>query len=86
MDDCYNSIEIWRKQKENKIYCYSYFYYLVCDLADREAGLVEDGDDALVLLLYQVADDAVVEVLDGSPLDPLSLVLLLFLFQHQLDE
>ena len=34
----------------------------------------------------QVHDDLVVEVLDVLPLDALSLVLLLFLFQHQLNE
>ena len=34
----------------------------------------------------QVHDDLVVEVLDVLPLDALSLVLFLFLFQHQLNE
>ena len=37
-------------------------------------------------LVDQLADDHVVEVVDVLPLDPLPLVLLLLLLQHQLDE
>ena len=55
-------------------------------LPDIKTGLVHHGDDSLVLLLYQLADDDVVEVVDVLPLDPLPLVLLLLLLQHQLDE
>ena len=58
----------------------------VGDLAHVEARLVHDGDDPLVRLVDQVADDHVVEVVDVLPLDPLPLVLLLLLLQHQLDE
>lgn len=36
----------------------------VGDLAPGQAGLIQDGDDALVRLLHQVHDDLVVEVLD----------------------
>lgn len=36
----------------------------VSDVAHGEAGLVQDGDDALVRLLYQVHNDLVVEVVD----------------------
>ena len=35
---------------------------LVCDLADIETSLVEDGEDASVLSLDQVTDDLVVEI------------------------
>lgn len=49
----------------------------VGDVAHGEAGLVQDGDDALVRLLHQVDDDLVVEVVDldakggqGSSLTP----------------
>ena len=58
----------------------------VGDLANVEARLVHDGDDPLVRLVDQLADDHVVEVVDVLPLDPLPLVLLLLLLQHQLDE
>ena len=58
----------------------------VGDLADVEARLVHDRDDPLVRLVDQLADDHVVEVVDVLPLDPLPLVLLLLLLQHQLDE
>ena len=58
----------------------------VGDLADVEARLVHDRDDPLVGLVDQLADDHVVEVVDVLPLDPLPLVLLLLLLQHQLDE
>ena len=37
-------------------------------------------------LVYQLADDHVVEVVNVLPLDALPLVLLLLLLQHQLDE
>lgn len=36
----------------------------VGDVAHSEAGLVQDGDDALVRLLHQVDNDLVVEVVD----------------------
>lgn len=36
----------------------------VGDVAYGEAGLVQDGDDALVRLLHQVDNDLVVEVVD----------------------
>lgn len=36
----------------------------VSDVAHGEAGLVQDGDDALVRLLHQVNNDLVVEVVD----------------------
>ena len=58
----------------------------VGDLANIEARLVHDCDDSLVRLVDQLADDHVVEVVDVLPLDPLPLVLLLLLLQHQLDE
>ena len=58
----------------------------VGDLPNVEARLVHDGDDPLVRLIDQLADDHVVEVVDVLPLDPLPLVLLLLLLQHQLDE
>ena len=57
---------------------------LIRHLANIEAGLVHQRDHPLVLLLYQLADDHVVEVLDVLPLDAFSLVLLLLLLQHQL--
>ena len=41
--------------------------HLVGDLAHVHAGLVQHGEDALVLLLHQVHDDLVVEVVDLSP-------------------
>ena len=40
----------------------------VADLSRPEALLVQHGDDALVTLLHQVADDLVVKVLHGLPL------------------
>ena len=58
----------------------------VGDLANIEASLVHDRNDPLVRLVNQLADDHVVEVVDVLPLDPLPLVLLLLLLQHQLDE
>ena len=58
----------------------------VGDLPNVEARLVHDRDDPLVRLVDQLADDHVVEVVDVLPLDPLPLVLLLLLLQHQLDE
>ena len=60
--------------------------HLVSDLAHIEAGLVHQCDNALVLLLYQLTDDNIVEVLYVLPLDALPLVLLLLLLQHQLNE
>lgn len=36
----------------------------VGDLADVHAGVIQDGDDPLVLLLHQVHDDLIVEVVD----------------------
>lgn len=36
----------------------------VGDVADGEAGFVQDGDDAFVRLLHEVHDDLVVEVVD----------------------
>lgn len=36
----------------------------VGDVADSEARLVQDGDDAFVRLLHEVHDDLVVEVVD----------------------
>lgn len=56
----------------------------VGDLAHVETGLVHGGDDAFVLLLYQLADHHIVEVLDVLPLDALPLVFLLLLLQYQL--
>lgn len=53
-------------------------------LSRIETGLVHDGDESLVRRVHQFADDAVVEVLDGRPLDALAGVLLLLLLQHQL--
>lgn len=38
--------------------------HFVGDLADVHAGVIQDGDDALVLLLHEVHDDLVVEVID----------------------
>lgn len=38
--------------------------HCVGDLADVHAGVVQDGDDPLVLLLHQVHDDLIVEVVD----------------------
>lgn len=60
--------------------------HLVVDLADVQARFVHDRDDALVRRLDQVADDLIVEVLDVGPRDAFSLVFLLLLFQHELDE
>ena len=53
-------------------------------LPHLQTGLVHQGDDPLVLLVYQLADDDVVEVVDVLPLYSLPLVLLLFLLQYQL--
>ena len=36
----------------------------VGDVADGEAGFVQNGDDALVRLLHEIDDDLVVEVVD----------------------
>ena len=58
----------------------------VGDLPNVETRLVHDRDDPLVRLVDQLADDHVVKVVDVLPLDPLPLVLLLLLLQHQLDE
>ncbi len=50
-------------------------------------GIVEGRKDAWRTLLFdEVTDDLVVEVLDGSPLDLLVGVLLLFLLEGELDE
>lgn len=38
--------------------------HCVGDLADVHAGVIQDGDDPLVLLLHQVHDDLIVEVVD----------------------
>ena len=38
-------------------------HHRVGDLAHIEASLVQDGEDARVLLLHQVTDDLVVEVI-----------------------
>lgn len=38
--------------------------YFVGDFADVHAGVIQDGDDALVLLLHEVHDDLVIEVID----------------------
>ena len=53
-------------------------------LPHLQAGLVHQGNDPLVLLVDQLADDDVVEVVDVLPLNSLPLVLLLFLLQDQL--
>lgn len=37
---------------------------LVCDFADVHTGLVQHGEDALMLLLHQIHDDLVVKVVD----------------------
>lgn len=55
-------------------------------LARPKTLLVHQRDDALVLLLDQVADDLVVEEVDVLPLDALLAVLLLLRVQRQLDE
>lgn len=55
-------------------------------LARPQALLVQNGDDALVLLLDQIADHLVVEVLHRDPLDALPAVLVLLGLQRQLDE
>lgn len=38
--------------------------YFVGDFADVHAGVIQDGDDPLVLLLHEVHDDLIVEVID----------------------
>ena len=38
--------------------------HLIGDFADVHAGIIEDGNDPLVLLLHQVHDDLIVEVID----------------------
>ena len=52
----------------------------------EHARLVEEGDDARVLLLDQVQDVLVVHELDVGPIDGLALVLFLFLLEHVLVE
>ena len=52
----------------------------------EHARLVEQGDDAGVLLLDQVQHVLVVDELDVGPVDGLALVLLLLLFEHVLVE
>lgn len=54
------------------------------DLCGVKAGLVHDGDDAVMRRVDELADDPVVEVLHRRPLYALARVLLLLLFQHQL--
>lgn len=36
----------------------------VCDFPDRQAGLVQNGDDALMCLLHEIHDDLVIKVVD----------------------
>ena len=38
--------------------------HLIGDFADIHAGVIQDGDDALVLLFHEVHDDLIVEVID----------------------
>jgi len=60
--------------------------HFVSDFANVHAGIVQDCNDPLVLLLHKVHDDLIVEVIDVLPGDALPLVLLLFLLQNQLNE
>lgn len=56
---------------------------LIGDFADAEAGVVGDGDDSLVRLLDQIANDLVVEVFNVLPSYSFTQVFLLLLLQHQ---
>lgn len=38
--------------------------HLIRNFADVHAGVIQNGDDPLVLLLHQVDDDLIVEVID----------------------
>ena len=54
--------------------------------SSSQANLVELGQDAVVVSLYQVAYDRVAKVADLVPLDPLLHVLLLLQLERPVDE
>jgi hypothetical protein len=60
--------------------------HFVVDFADSQTSLVNDGDNALVGCLNQVADDLVVEVINVGPCDAFALIFLLFLLKYELNE
>jgi len=59
---------------------------LVIDVANAEARVVNDRDHAPMRLLDQVTDHFIIKVVNVRPIDVLSLVLFLLLFQHKLNE
>jgi hypothetical protein len=59
---------------------------LIVHFAHRIARLVQYGNYALVRLLNQIAYDFIVEVLNVLPVDVLSLILFLLLFEDELNE
>jgi hypothetical protein len=60
--------------------------HLIIDFSDSQASLVHNRDNAFVRCLNQIANDLIVEVINVGPFNAFTLVLLLFLFQHELDE
>ncbi len=59
---------------------------LIIDVANAKAGVVNNSDHAPMRLLDKVTYYFIVKVVNVRPVDVLSLVLFLLLFQHKLNE
>lgn len=59
---------------------------LVSDCSGPQTLLIQHGQDAIFVILNEIADDGVVEIFNIGPLDALPHIFLLLFTQSQLDE
>ena len=61
-------------------------FYLIGSISDIKASYVHQSNDTVMLSFDQVANGAIVEVLDRRPCDAFALVLFLFLLENHFNK